>query len=87
MTYSWQNLALAPDLEPVPQSVVIPRQIFVAGRQSFDAFVRLVGNENQIKGALFAALPLQENGWDRAATVVKRTRRTVGGVIVHVRRG
>lgn len=48
-----------------PMPLVTPLHVFAAHRESFDVIVRRNVQKPAVLDALFEALPLAENGWDR----------------------
>jgi hypothetical protein len=80
------TLTLAPAAAPQSQSPVVPRQVFAAGRQSFEALVRGTDDADEALACLFTWLPLREHGWDRVDTKIKRLHRERDGAVFRVER-
>lgn len=70
-----------PEVEFSNAGAIMPLGVFVARRSSFECFVssELVGP--QIIDAIFDALPLEENGWNRGDTAFEIVRDIPGGTI------
>lgn len=55
------------EVEIIPRPLVTPLHVFAAHRESFDVIVRRNLQKPAVLDALFEALPLAENGWDRGS--------------------
>jgi hypothetical protein len=53
--------------EPALKPLITPLHVFAAHRESFDVIVRRNVQKPAVLDALFEALPLAENGWDRGS--------------------
>ncbi len=73
--------ALEVAAERSPELRVKPLAIFAAGRERFEALIPGFSNSIQAKIAVFAELPLEENGWDRAQASVRHIRNVPEGMI------
>lgn len=54
-----------------PRPLVTPLHILAAHREWFDAIVRRTWSKPRALDAIFEALPLEENGWDRKTVKAK----------------
>lgn len=70
------------------QLIATPLVVFAAGRKHFDAIVRVsISNSLDAKRALFAELPLEENGWNFETAKLSRVGSRDGWPIWRLERG